>query len=695
MRSLALVLPLLTVMAHAQDAQINREALAKEMNALTGKDWRPGVAFGEKLAALPSPVGFEILRDNWQKGANIEPRKQMFKGFVFSSHPDTVKVLNLGATDPDVGMQTWSFQYLKEIAFQDFNTDYKSYKPWFEKYGNKPLPQVVGDNLRTLCIEAKALTSKDRSRRLGFLHGTWTNLDIPAVPEALDLVKQIVANPNPSQEETGAIPTLLKAGHADESFLTLVIKPALNSKVNGVRTAAITALGDAKPSWAGAELIRLMFTDVARPGGIESSSFTIGQALGSLGDRRVIPSVIAAIDAHNSYYSVYGLGYFALTPLTAVPYDDEHDGTWWRQWWNDNRERFGDVGKQDIPKIERSPDYQPTPPEPLKGLTESLARGDMMSAYSFAERLHGRDGTLATPTLIGVLVADDSPETRKAISAILSEDGEVHNAAWWTAWWKTNDRFAADLRAKPIPVFKVGAKPKTVVPDAPDVADLPAEEILGNGTRDMRAFLVKPRIAAPANGFKLFLVLPGGDGSADFFPFLKRVAKGAVPTDTLLVQLVAKQWSKDEDRVVWPTRRLNPQKATFVTEEFITKTIDAVAAKYKIDRTQVFACGWSSGGPPVWATLLSEKSPLAGAFVAMSVFQPTILPPVANAKGKRVFLIHSPQDFIPIAMAETARDSLRDAGAKVRYQTYEGGHGWHGDIFGYFRDAIDFLEGAN
>ena len=39
-----------------------------------------------------------------------------------------------------------------------------------------------------------------------------------------------------------------------------------------------------------------------------------------------------------------------------------------------------------------------------------------------------------------------------------------------------------------------------------------------------------------------------------------------------------------------------------------------------------------------------------------------------------------------------ARKQLTAAGAKVKLQTYEGGHGWHGDPFEMIRAGIDWLE---
>jgi len=64
---------------------------------------------------------------------------------------------------------------------------------------------------------------------------------------------------------------------------------------------------------------------------------------------------------------------------------------------------------------------------------------------------------------------------------------------------------------------------------------------------------------------------------------------------------------------------------------------------------------------------------------------------------------HCPCDFLSIGkVGETAfvnrdpghgqpRDQLGAQGADVGYATYEGGHGWHGDVFGLLRAGFEFL----
>ncbi len=44
-------------------------------------------------------------------------------------------------------------------------------------------------------------------------------------------------------------------------------------------------------------------------------------------------------------------------------------------------------------------------------------------------------------------------------------------------------------------------------------------------------------LETPDNGYKLLIVLPGGDGSADFLPFVKRIYKHALDDEYLVLQL--------------------------------------------------------------------------------------------------------------------------------------------------------------
>jgi predicted esterase len=118
-----------------------------------------------------------------------------------------------------------------------------------------------------------------------------------------------------------------------------------------------------------------------------------------------------------------------------------------------------------------------------------------------------------------------------------------------------------------------------------------------------------------------------------------------------------------------------------------------VAKKHKLNSKRIFTLSWSSSGPAAYAVSLQDKGSVTGSFIAMSVFNPRFLPPLKRAKGHAYYLYHSPEDRIcPYRMAEQARNDLADNGAKVRLQTYEGGHGWRGNVYGDIRRGVEWLE---
>jgi RNA polymerase sigma-70 factor (ECF subfamily) len=228
-----------------------------------------------------------------------------------------------------------------------------------------------------------------------------------------------------------------------------------------------------------------------------------------------------------------------------------------------------------------------------------------------------------------------------------------------------------------------------------DVADVPAEDRKAGDDPRKRYFLIGPNSGspAPADGYRLLVVLPGGDGGTDFQPFVRRISKNALPPGYLIAELVAYSWTPTQaEQVVWPTASDKFPGAKFTTEEFVNSVVADVAKVRKVDPRYVFALGWSSGGPPVYAASLRAGSPLTGAFIAMSVFRANEYRSLKNARNRGYYILHSPEDAIPIAMAETARKELRQAGGKTQLHTYEGGHGWHGDLYAEIRRGIEWLE---
>ena len=224
--------------------------------------------------------------------------------------------------------------------------------------------------------------------------------------------------------------------------------------------------------------------------------------------------------------------------------------------------------------------------------------------------------------------------------------------------------------------------------------EVPSEKRKAGGDEKKEYFLIgaaKDR-KSPKDGFGLVVVLPGGDGSADFHPFVKRLYQNSMHDGYLAAQPIAVKWT-DGQEVVWPTAGLKAEKMKFTTEEFVAAVIADVGKAHRIDPARTFTLSWSSGGPAAYAISLQEKPVVAGSFIAMSVFRPDWLPDLKAAKGHAYYLYHSPDDRVcPYRMAQQAEKDLTAAGAKVVLKTYAGGHGWRGPLYADLRAGIEWLE---
>lgn len=227
-----------------------------------------------------------------------------------------------------------------------------------------------------------------------------------------------------------------------------------------------------------------------------------------------------------------------------------------------------------------------------------------------------------------------------------------------------------------------------------DMADVPSQDLTLEANPKQRYSLIGPDAGAeaPAQGYSLLLVLPGGDGSAEFNPFIRRIYRNALPEKKYLIaQLVAVE-SKNPRQIVWPTARSKDPKQAFSTESFIINVIKEIKAKHAINDAEIFTLSWSSGGPAAYAMSMMKDTPIRGSLIAMSVFHPAQLN-LPAAKGQKYFLLQSPQDQVTKYLhATNAKKALEKAGATVTLKDYEGGHGWHGDPFGNIREGIEWLE---
>lgn len=217
------------------------------------------------------------------------------------------------------------------------------------------------------------------------------------------------------------------------------------------------------------------------------------------------------------------------------------------------------------------------------------------------------------------------------------------------------------------------------------------------GTNTMqRYFLIEHKSVIQSNAARgLVLILPGGPGSAEFLPFCANVLTlYGIPTNFVAAELVAPQWSQDENRVVWPGRAFPDPQAKFSSEQFLQAVIKDVCRLRKIDERYVFTLGWSSSGHVLYSVAASEPA-VRGSIIAMSRFLPDRFGSLDAIRGKNFFLYHSPEDQIcPFSEAQLAESKLKEHGAGVKLVTYKGGHGWVANTFycDRIKEGIEWLK---
>ena len=559
----------------------DRDAIAKlaaRLNALSA--WRDGFDFGNELAALPSPLGYQILRDNWNKGASLDARKQIFKGFVFNEHPDSLLVLNLGMHDPHLPMQSWAMDYLRSIAYVDFGEEFGAYPEWFARHRGQSVAKARAESLREAFVRVAAAGDADLETRAGGLAGAYQGAKVEGVP-GLPALAERLAGGGPN---------------AHRLALALLASRSLDAEASR----------------------RVALRIVDTQGVNESLDLA---SLVALGDPAVQARLRAAIRT-------------AKGPA-------------------------------------------------LDALVTALAKSD-------------DPGTV--PFLIGLFDGMDDDGARQLgyvlASALGASSGSGQKGAWWKAWYAANRaRFEMKWDESALPSFPIDAvAPEASIPDADDVRAIPSRSFFVGGDRRMR-YLVAGEFRK-GDAKRVLLVLPGGDGSAEFHPFVKRIDARVLDKDWIVVQPVAPKWDDKGDRVVWPSVGVPYPAAGFTTEAFLDGILDELTLRHglKVVRTDLLA--WSSSGPAVYSYAAHGRHKVDGAFVAMAVFRPDFLGGAKALNVGRFFLYHSPEDPISMTNPEAAKADLEARGVPVRLLTYPGGHGWTGPVWKDLASGLAYLRGG-
>jgi phospholipase/carboxylesterase len=212
------------------------------------------------------------------------------------------------------------------------------------------------------------------------------------------------------------------------------------------------------------------------------------------------------------------------------------------------------------------------------------------------------------------------------------------------------------------------------------IADTIGQTILVSGPRANRCRIRLPASYAAGTAYPLVIGLHGYGGNAhslmSMLPpdalagMICAALEGAYPrTDASWVPNQQSGWYyRTEDRALWPL--LDP-----LTSDYILNVIDEISRRHRVSHVILLGC--SQGVSVAYLTALKHPGRVTAVVAFAGVFPQELVTPeeVKAASNLRVLIVHGTADReVAIQTSEGARDRLKQAGYRVQYETFEGGH---------------------
>lgn len=446
---------------------------------------------------------------------------------------------------------------------------------------------------------------------------------------------------------------------------------------------------------------------------------------GSVADMATIPKLIALLDAGNSQHARNYVNQRLTMPIMeirfGVKYSRTHDGPWWRRWWNRTRQSLPEQYRDlEVPVLKKTPhgeNYEPFPEklDSVEGTIQWIKEGcpskQMLSDYDVGQALLVHEDPRTIPLAIGWALAVDPTNSNTIISSGQNDQwenmtglkpSELRSAQFWQKWWQENKhKFPKEAQDIPIPDlsdavkrFKESNQLKYYANREVEPKSITATShvINSDNRKTYVQFGPKPGAEKPDGGWKVLLILAGRRGTESETNHCKYICEHAVPDDYIAIQLIAPVWSDDPNRVIWPTKKLNPQNAKFTTEDFVVEAVNDLKSRLDINENRVFALGWDTGGPAVFANSVFEANPIKGHIIASSLFKPDQWTNPPNAKKQAYYILHAKKNWIDIEThGQHAVATLSKLGAKTKLFT-DPSHGWGGQENKNITSALNWLE---
>lgn len=175
-----------------------------------------------------------------------------------------------------------------------------------------------------------------------------------------------------------------------------------------------------------------------------------------------------------------------------------------------------------------------------------------------------------------------------------------------------------------------------------------------------------------SNAGNLMLSMP----TEAFEGMICAAAEGAYPR-TDLAALAGEHFSwylPDADRALWPL-------LDALTSEQVLRVVDDVSQRHRVSRVVLF--GFSQGVSAAYLAAMKRPDRIAGIVAFAGSFPRNSVTPeqLKAASHIRVMIAHGTGDQqVPLEASERARDLLGQAGYKVQFETFDGGHALPPDV---------------
>ena len=325
-------------------------------------DWREALAIAQELAKLDPDASLAVLQEIFHDIPDANHRRQVLKPFCFDGGlANALDVLDLAATDPSLEVRDAGFLFLKDYAFQDFTGDPQAYAAWHATYSGRPLEDVLRENLAALnrrlsTASAEELLQQFKSvRRIDLRTGKNEGIDLRNLLLEAGIEQAVARRVRVDEDPTVAAEALrwLHNLEAREATLREVALPIVQNAAlydPKLQSAAYHALGRPGFDWAVDPIVKQMANIPIAADSLSLAS--PASALAEIGDPSVIPTLIGMIVADDGYATCYGVGYFGLSKLTGIDYDESHDAAFWVDWWERNRGTLPpEIGSLEIPTV--------------------------------------------------------------------------------------------------------------------------------------------------------------------------------------------------------------------------------------------------------------------------------------------------------------------------------------------------------